>query len=204
MLTAKKLAKKLHSRQSDDSITQKELRKAKENGLVIVLSRDVGIKLCGAIDFESDVNDVHLNVDGIVLNDWEIDCDNPLIPRVEKIESNEFMVEVVTNIPHEEFVIMDDIIPAFKGIVFSSHDLAMVEWLYERVDVCLLCEDEEGYWNCFTCQELVTIDEEEAPLVNGDPFEEEYFICEGCGRTVAAIKRYGSPPITRDEWENGC
>ena len=118
---------------------KEEIKKAKENGLVIVFgASDDLIEFRGAIDDEAGVwngGTVHIDANGI-FKAPDCNCDVDTCPylaaardRCKKIkavwgpEGKDVAWAYETDIPHSDFVIFDGEEPYCEGIVFSIDDL---------------------------------------------------------------------------------
>lgn len=128
------LAQLLNKRECLSKITSDEAAKAKEAGLVVVLvGQDETVIIEGAMDGKVDCcyDYIYLDVENkkaTTLGE-AISGNSLLIDTKRMIGITEPMGgwEFETNIPHETFIVYDDIIPFCTGIVFSLGDVGKSE-----------------------------------------------------------------------------
>lgn len=127
-MTAKELAKKLDGREYGHCITREICAEAKEAGLVIVTgASDDLMEFDGAIEDEADCFDggkVYFDLNGVSMDGSKREC---IIEAVWCNGTNSKGAPAAwtykTDIPHEEFDILEDGDLYCVGIVFSLSDL---------------------------------------------------------------------------------
>ena len=138
-MTAKELAEMLSGRKYGMEITSEEARAAKDAGLVVVYGySDDNVEFSGAIDDEVGAYEgttVYLTPAGVL---QEPDCDRDDCPYFAKERERAKNIKAVwhdeggpcwtfeTDIPHENFTILEDGEPWCTGIVFSMKDLEVM------------------------------------------------------------------------------
>ena len=136
-MTREEMAKRLHGSEYGSVVSRSLAKEAEESGLVIVYgASDDLVELEGAIEDEAgryDGGDIHLNKNGLIQNK----CTDAYCPYFEHILNGATKIKAIwngvddgvpswtyeTDIPHDEFSVMEDGEVYCRGIVFELKDI---------------------------------------------------------------------------------